>query len=259
MIPPLIEAAEAEGAPLILQIGKRFLQYLEPGQTASLALHVAGKARVPVAIHLDHGADFEQARQCLEAGFNSIMYDGSALSFDENIKKTREIVELCAKRDIPVEGETGKVPVSADGSYVSHGEGAANWDMTEPEEAVEYVERTRVSSLAVAVGNLHRMNKKEAKIDFSRIERIRRAVKVPLVIHGSSGISIDDIKQAIQCGISKINIATEFNLAFLEGTRECLEAGKDEWFPMAPLKWGMEKVRDLARERIRVLGAAGRY
>jgi ketose-bisphosphate aldolase len=182
------------------------------------------------------------------------MYDGSAFSFDENIERTRKVVELCAPRGIPVEGETGKVPVSETGAY-----GDMNWDLTDPPEAAEYSERTGVSSLAVAVGNLHRMNRKEAKIDFDRIEKIHRAVKIPLVIHGSSGISIGDIQRAIACGIRKVNIATEFNLAFLQGVRECMENGTDGWFPMEPLKHGMDKVRDLARERIRVLGAGGRY
>lgn len=254
MIFPLVEAAEAEGAPLVLQIGKRFLQYLSPAFVAQSACYLAEKTTVPVAVHLDHGTDIEQTQRCLEAGFTSIMYDGSVFSFEENVTRTREIVLLCSSRSIPVEGETGKVPVSESGEYSNLG-----WDLTEAEEAVEYVERTGVDSLAVAVGNLHRMNRKEAKIDFDRIKRIRKRLKIPLVIHGSSGISIEDLKQAIACGIRKVNIATEFNLAFLKGHRDCVDAGKDGWFPMEPIKWGMEKVRDLARERIRVLGANDRY
>ncbi|MDR0720438.1 MAG: class II fructose-bisphosphate aldolase [Treponema sp.] len=254
MIPPLVEAAEAEGAALILQIGRRFLQYLSPVFVARSACYLAETAKVPVAVHLDHGAGIEQVRQCLEAGFTSIMYDGSSLSFEENITRTKEVALLCSSRSIPVEGETGKVPVSESGGY-----GNLDWDLTEVGEAVEYAERTGVDSLAVAVGNLHRMNRKEAKIDFDRIKRIHRELKIPLVIHGSSGISPEDLKQAIACGIRKVNIATEFNLAFLKGYKDCMDAGKDEWFPMEPLKWGMEKVRDLARERIGVLGANDRY
>jgi ketose-bisphosphate aldolase len=254
MIPPLVEVAEAERAPLVLQIGKRLLQYLSPAFVAQSACYLAEKAQVPVAVHLDHGAGIEQVRQCLEAGFTSIMYDGSVLSFEENIARTREVVLLCSSRSIPVEGETGKVPVSENGGY-----GSLDWDLTEADEAVEYAERTGVDSLAVAVGNLHRMNRKEAKIDFDRIKRIRREVKIPLVIHGSSGISAGDLKQAVACGIRKVNIATEFNLAFLKGCRDCMDTGKDEWFPMEPLKWGMERVRDLARERIWVLDANDRY
>jgi ketose-bisphosphate aldolase len=254
MVLPLIEAAEAEASPLIIQFGKILFPQLSPALLAQVGCYAAKKARVPVAIHLDHGLDLDQAKECIEAGFTSIMYDGSSLSFEDNILRTREVVEFCAKKGIPVEGETGSVPISTDGTY-----GNASSDLTEPAEAVEYTEKTGVNSLAVAVGNLHRMHRKEAKIDFERIEDIHRVVKVPLVIHGSSGISPDDLRKAVACGIRKVNIATELNLVFMKGIRESLEAGNDKGHPMVPLKAGMDRVRDLARERIRVLNASGRY
>lgn len=255
MVPALIKAAEEARSPLILQIGKRFLDYLAAGTIAHLAIGLAKKSNAPVCIHLDHGNSMEMALDCLEVGFTSLMYDGSYLPVEENISNTRKIVDAASKRGIPVEGEIGKVLVS---------EGCYNFkdvedDLTEPADAKRFVEESGVSSVAVAVGNLHRMRTKEARLDFDRIKAIRKVVGVPLVMHGSSGISDADIQMAVKCGITKVNIATEFNAVFVKGVSEKIQKNPSEIFPMEVLLDGMKNVIQLASDRIEMLGCGKRY
>lgn len=254
MIPALIQAAEAEKSPLILQIGKKYLSYMEPDEIGAYAIYLAKKASVPICVHLDHGADMEMAERCVKAGFTSIMYDGSSLPEEENIYNTREIVKMAAVKGIPVEGEIGQVLMADAVEDLSN----LNY-LTEPEMVVRFVVQTGVSSVAVAVGNVHRMMRKEANIDFQRICDIREAVAVPLVVHGSSGISDEDVKKAIRCGISKINVATEFNREFVHKSYKYIQMHPDEVFPMQPLKAAMDAVMFIAQNRIRVVGAAHKY
>lgn len=254
MIPALIQAAEAERAPLIVQIGKKYLSYAEPDEIGAYALYLAKKASVPICIHLDHGADMEMAEKCIKAGFTSIMYDGSSLPEKENIHNTREIVKMAESKGIPVEGEVGQVLLADDVNDYE------NLDyLTDPEMAVRFVEQTGVSSVAVAIGNVHRMMRKEAHIDFKRICDIRKAVSIPLVVHGSSGISDEDVRKAVCCGINKINVATEFNKEFVSICGKYIQDYPDEVFPMEPIKAAMNAVTRIARDRIQVVGAAHKY
>ncbi len=254
MIPALIHAAEEERSPLILQIGKKFLSYTPADEIASLALYLAKKATVPICVHLDHGADLEMARACLESGFTSVMYDGSSLPDKENIRNTRQVVELAAQYGVPVEGEIGQVLQAED---VPEGEDPDF--LTDPQQALRFVEETGVSSVAVAVGNIHHMKKKHAKIDFPRIEKLREIIQIPLVIHGCSGVSDEDVGRAVRMGINKVNVATEYNLAFTDGLRDFTTQHPEEFFPMEPVTSAMARVTAIAKDRIHVLGANGRY
>lgn len=253
MIPALIRAAELEQSPLILQLGKKFLEYITPDHLAAVALDYAKKASVPICIHLDHGASIEQAKDCLDAGFTSIMFDGSSLPHEENIKITRQVVEMANAFHVPVEGEIGKVLMDEDVQGMTE-----LTDLTEPEDAADFVKRTGISSVAVAVGNVHRMKRKTANLDFDRIQAIRKMVDVPLVIHGSSGISDEDVKKAVKCGINKVNVATEYNIAFIRGAVDFSNSHEKEIFPMEVLLHGMNQVTEIARGRIHVVGAAGK-
>lgn len=253
MIPALIKAAELERSPLILQLGKKLLEYVSPVEIASIAKSYAERATVPVCIHLDHGASIEQAKQCLEAGFTSIMFDGSVLSHEENMEKTKKVVEMAKEYGVSVEGEIGKVLIAEDV------EGKEELiDLTDPKDAKEFVEKTGISSVAVAVGNVHRMKRKTAKLNFELIKKIREIVNVPLVIHGSSGISDEDVSKAVKCGINKVNVATEFNIAFIRESVSYSNNNPNEIFPMEILTQGMEKVIEIARSRIKVVGASQR-
>lgn len=254
MINALIRAAEAERAPLILQIGKKFLSYLPADEVGALATHLARKASVPVCVHLDHGADYAMAEACLNSGFTSIMYDGSALPDEENIAATRAVVGLANRFGVPVEGEIGQVLQAED-----LGEGQEPDFLTEPEQALRFVQETGISSVAVAVGNIHHMKKKQARLDFDRIRALRRMISIPLVIHGCSGVSDDDVRKAVSLGINKVNVATEYNIAFTDGLRDFTVRYPNEFFPMDAMEAAMDRVTGIARGRIHVLDAAGRY
>lgn len=254
MINALIRAAEAEGAPLIVQIGKKWLSYLPADEIGALALHLAKKASVPVCIHLDHGADYAMAKACLESGFTSVMYDGSSLPDAENIQNTRAVVELAKHYGVPVEGEIGQVLQAED-----LGEGQEPDFLTDPDQALRFVAETGVSSVAVAVGNVHHMKKKQAKLDFDRIEKLRRLIDIPLVIHGCSGVSDADVAKAVSLGINKVNVATEYNIAFTDALRDYTTANPGSFFPMDAMTAAMNRVEAIARDRIHVLSAQNRY
>lgn len=254
MINALIRAAEAEGAPLIVQIGKKWLSYLPADEIGALALHLAKKASVPVCIHLDHGADYAMAKACLESGFTSVMYDGSSLPDAENIQNTRAVVELAKHYGVPVEGEIGQVLQAEDLA-----EGQEPDFLTDPDQALRFVAETGVSSVAVAVGNIHHMKKKQAKLDFDRIEKLRRLIDIPLVIHGCSGVSDADVAKAVSLGINKVNVATEYNIAFTDALRDYTTANPGSFFPMDAMTAAMNRVEAIARDRIHVLSAQNRY
>lgn len=254
MINALIRAAEAEGAPLIVQIGKKWLSYLPADEIGALALHLAKKASVPVCIHLDHGADYAMAKACLESGFTSVMYDGSSLPDAENIQNTRAVVGLAKHYGVPVEGEIGQVLQAED-----LGEGQEPDFLTDPDQALRFVAETGVSSVAVAVGNVHHMKKKQAKLDFDRIEKLRRLIDIPLVIHGCSGVSDADVAKAVSLGINKVNVATEYNIAFTDALRDYTTANPGSFFPMDAMTAAMNRVEAIARDRIHVLSAQNRY
>lgn len=250
MIPALITAAESEAAPIIIQIGRKYLTFTPPDEIGALAIYLAKKASVPVCIHLDHGFDVKMVKDCLDAGFTSIMYDGSAFSEEENIYNTKEVVELARLKNIPVEGEIGQVLMEDQIANIISSD-----FFSDPVGTKRFVDETNVSSVAVSVGNIHRMRTKQAKLDFDLIRKIKREVSIPLVIHGSSGISDTDIKKAIECGISKVNVATELSVVFTDKIRDYMQKYPSEFFPMEIIKPAMEEVTKLAQKRIKVLGA----
>lgn len=254
MIPALIHAAEEEHSPLIIQIGKKYLSYTPADEIGALALYLAEKASVPVAVHLDHGADLAMASQCLKAGYTSIMYDGSTLPDEENIRNTRQIVEEAKKYRVPVEGEIGQVLLAGEMK-----EGGELDFLTDPAQALRFVSETGVASVAVAVGNIHRMKKKHARLNFELIRTLREMIAIPLVIHGCSGVSDDDLRKAVSLGINKVNVATEYNIAFTDTLRSFTAANPDEFFPMDCLTAAMNRITGIARDRIRVLGATNQY
>lgn len=249
---PLIRAAEKLKAPLILQLGRQYLGFMTPSEIAPTAIALAKSATVPVAIHLDHAKELNPCLESLAAGFTSIMFDGSSYSFEENIELTKKVVEAAKKYNVPVEGEVGKVGLieTTDLNNIT--------DMSTPEEVIEFVAKTGVDSVAVAVGNVHRMRRKIAKLDFELIEKLAHCVDIPLVMHGASGISDDDVRRAIECGISKVNVATDFNVAFTDGLKKDVAAAPDETFPMEFMKTGMQNVYNVAIERILAVKADGR-
>ena len=244
----IIEAAEEERAPVILQVSQGAIRY------AGLVKIAAAQVTVPVVLHLDHGTDFEQNVRCLQAGFTSLMFDGSKLPFDQNVAITKKVVEIAHPCGIPVEAELGQVLQAKDGVTQAQVEAA----MTDPLEARRFWELTQCDSLAIAVGSVHAMRSREASLDIDRIAAIQKQIPIPLVLHGSSGVTEESIVEAIQHGIAKINVATYLNEAFVEGMKAGLAKYPDEVDPRKALQVAREAVKERVREKIRLFGSAGR-
>lgn len=207
MLQAVIEAAEESNSPVILGTAEVLLPYGELKLIAPSVIAAAKRAKVPVVVHYDHGLTFDRCIEALKLGFLSIMFDGSAKPYEQNIAETREMVKIAHAFGATVEGEIGHVGEAAK-------EDNLLTDMyTTPEEAKAYLEATGVDALAVAIGSAHGVYKKKPMLNIERLKEISGAVKVPLVLHGGSGLSDDDFKNTIRNGIAKVNIFTDLCLA----------------------------------------------
>ena len=248
----IVAGAEQAGLPVILQISENAVKFhggrLLPIAVASRA--VAEAASIPVALHLDHVEDEALLRQATDAGFSSVMFDASHASYAENVEATRRAVTWAHANGLLIEAELGQVG-GKDGPHLGAHEPGAR---TDPDEAAAYVAVTGVDALAVAVGSSHAMTERTAGLDFDLIERLRNAVPVPLVLHGSSGVPDDGLAAAVQAGLTKINIATQLNKVFTAAVRDRLAADTSVVDPRRYLDAGREAV---AREVSRLLGVLG--
>lgn len=254
IVQAIIAAAEAERAPVIMQASQGAIKYAGIDYIVAMAKTAAEKATVPVALHLDHGTSFEQVMQCIRYGFSSVMIDGSKLPLEENIALTNRVVAVARAVGVSVEAELGRIVGTEDEISVTEREAF----MTDPEEARYFVEKTGVDALAVAIGTAHGRYKGEPKLDFDRLEKIRSLVKIPIVLHGSSGVPDDQIRRAIELGVRKINIDTNIREAFVEKMREVLAADPNEIDPRKILGPAREAATEIIREKIRLFGSAGK-
>lgn len=211
-----VRAAERAGQPVVLQISQNAATYHGALAPISLGtLEVARRAEVPVVVHLDHAEDLDLVYEAIDLGFTSIMYDGSALDYDDNVRNTAEVVCRAHGAGISVEAELGKVG----GKDGVHAPGVR----TDPTEAAAFVASTGVDALAVAVGTSHAMTTRDAALDLELIAAMREALPVPLVLHGSSGVSDEGMVAAIRAGMTKINVSTHLNKIFTAQVREYLD------------------------------------
>ncbi len=212
----IVSGAERAGLPVILQLSENAIRFhRRPEAIAAAMVSVGASACVPVVLHLDHITDPSLAVRARELGFGSVMYDGSTLDFDGNVRSTREVAEWGRREGVWVEAELGEVG----GKDGAHAPGVR----TDPTEAATFVADTGVDSLAVAVGSSHAMTSQTAELDLDLVSRLRDAVPVPLVLHGSSGVPDAAIAAATRAGIWKVNIGTALNVAFTAGVRSRLE------------------------------------
>jgi len=206
----IIEVAEELKTPVILGLPERFFQFFQLETVTHMCVDIAERASVAVVVHIDHGKSFDCLLKSLRNGVSSVMFDGSTLPYEDNVKKTAEIVRIAHSMGATVEGELG---------YVGRGDDFNPGDTsfyTKPEQAADFVERTGVDALAIAVGSAHGVYKTKPSIDFERIKTIKKKVNSALVLHGGSGLSDEDFKKAIDCGIDKVNIFTELSLSTME-------------------------------------------
>ena len=253
MVMAVIAAAEELRAPLMLQTTPSTIKYAGLDMYLANVKAAAERASVPVCLHLDHGDSFDLAMRALRTGYTSIMIDGSHNVFEENIAVTKAVADACRPSGIPVEAELGKVGGKEDDLDGGEGNG-----YTDPLEAKEFVERTGVTSLAVAIGTAHGVYKGVPKLDLDRLAEIRKVVDIPLVLHGASGLSEEAVVESIKRGICKVNFATELRIAYTDGVKEFLAANPDAFDPKKYGKVAMEHVKAIVETRMKMCGCTDR-
>jgi len=248
----ILEAATQMRSPVILNVAEVHFKYVDLETIAPVIRRAAEKAAIPAALHLDHGVSFEAIMRALRAGFTSVMFDGSTLPYEENVQQTREIVKMAHAIGVTVEAELGVVGGAEGSSEATDDRGM----LTDPKQAEDFVKRTKVDALAVAIGSAHGLYRAKPKLDFKRLAEIRDATGIPLVLHGGSGIPDEDFKRAIELGICKINVYTEMAQIASHRIRGILD--KDPSFISFPdlLIAAREAMRDLVMEKIKVFGTA---
>ena len=228
MVKGAIQAAEELDTPIILQIAEVRLKHSPLALMGPMMVQAAREAKVDVAVHLDHGLTMDVVKQALELGFTSVMYDSSTYPFEENISRTKEVVELAKKYGATVEAELGLVGGSEDGSC-NHGIRCTN-----PDDAKIFCEQTGIDALAVAIGNAHGNYPVAPNLAFDVLEEIHRQIEVPLVLHGGSGITDEDFQKAISLGIVKVNIATASFNKLTQRAEEYLQSeGAHNYFALS--------------------------
>ena len=253
MVQAVVMAAEELQSPVILQTTPSTVKYADLDYFYANVKTAADKAKVSVALHLDHGNSFELAMRALRVGYTSIMIDGSHESFEDNIKLTQSVVEACHPSGVCVEAELGKV-----GGKEDDLDGGDNNPYTDPMQAVEFIERTGVDSLAVAIGTAHGVYKGIPKLDLERLAQIKDVVSIPLVLHGTSGVPDDVVQQCIQKGICKVNYATDLRIAFSKGVKEFLKKKPEAIDPKKYNAQGREEVKKYVMNKIIVCGSQGK-
>lgn len=246
MLEAVIAAAEELRSPVVIGTAEVLLPHGDLKLIAPSVVDAAKRASVPVVVHYDHGLTFERCMEAIKLGFSSIMFDGSAGGAEENIKNTAEMVKIAHALGITVEGEIGHV------GQADSGDNEATDMYTTPEEAVDFVNRTGVDALAVAIGTAHGAYKSKPKLDIDRLKEIRTALDTPLVLHGGSGLSDDDFKDTIKHGIAKVNIFTDLCVA---GAKAMEEGG--EYLAIRDRK--VQLIKETVMNKIRLFGSDGKY
>ena len=247
----VIETAEELRAPVIVGTAEVLLPAMPLERVAEYLIPMARKASVPVCVHYDHGLTFEKCMEALRMGFTSVMYDCSTEDYESNVQKVAEMVRICHAMGATVEGELGHV-----GDNDGSGKLTKPSDyFTDPSMAEDYVRRTGVDALAVAVGNAHGDYKFPPKLDFDRIREIADRVDIPLVLHGGSGLADDDFRTAVRRGVCKINIFTDLDKAGKAGAEKGIAVGEKTLMGLMP--YALRAMKDVVREKIELFGSAG--
>ena len=270
------EAAAEEKSPVILAITPSVIKYAGMPYIVGMAKTAAQLSAVPISIHLDHGEDYETAAKCIEAGFSSVMIDGSFLKYEENIAVTKKVVAIAHPKGVSVEAELGKLAGIEERSVEEK-----DAILTDPETAKEFVEKTGVDTLAVAIGTSHGAYKfkSESKLDIERLKTISQKIPIPLVLHGASsvpqwliekatkygatlgnakGIPEAEIRKAISLGIAKVNVDTDLRLAFTASVRETLANSPKEFDPRKILGPAKDAIKQVAKSKMQLFGSSGK-
>ena len=253
IIQGIVDSCKKHNSAVILQVSKSALKYAHPLYIKKMVEAAVEETGIDIALHLDHGPDFETCKKCIEYGFTSVMFDGSHYSIEENVAKTKEIVEIAHSKGISVEAEVGSIGGEEDG-VVGSGE------VADPAEC-KLISDLGVDMLAAGIGNIHGQYPENwAGLNFDALEAINNATgDMPLVLHGGTGIPAEMIQKAISLGVSKINVNTECQLAFAAATRKYIEEGKDlqgkGFDPRKVLAPGFEAIKATVKEKMELFGS----
>lgn len=252
MVKAIIRAAEELKAPVMIQTTPSTIKYGTLETYFAMVSAEAEKASVPVCLHLDHGSSFELAIQAMKAGYTSVMIDGSHEDFEGNVAVSKKVADVANALGIPVEAELGKV-----GGKEDDLEADADTN-TDPQEAKEFVERTGVTSLAVAIGTAHGFYHGTPVLDKERVSEVKELVSVPLVLHGASGLSEEDVRECVERGMCKVNFATELRAAYTDACKKLLEEKPETFDPKKLGVVGMEAVKEIVKSRMVMCGCDGK-
>jgi len=255
----VLRGAEKMGSPVIVQTTPGAIKYAGLKELSALIRVAAENATVPVALHLDHGQDFELARDCINVGYSSVMIDGSNLPMSKNIALTKKVVEYGHAKGVWVQGELGRLEGSEDWLKSSSAEAF----LTDPEQALDFVKQTGVNTFAVAIGNYHGVEKliqkDELNLDIKRLIEINKKVAVPLVLHGASGFKSAIIKKAIKNGIRIVNIDSELRHSFAMAEKAFWSKNKNVFDPRLILKPAIKKMQKTVEKKIKIFGVSGSF
>ncbi|ELV8586843.1 tagatose bisphosphate family class II aldolase [Vibrio vulnificus] len=250
----VVETASEMGSPVILAGTPGTYDYAGTDYLISICKEAAYKHSIPLVLHLDHHEDLQDIRNKVEHGIRSVMIDGSHHAFDQNIDIVRSVVQYCNRFDASVEAELGRLGGQEDDLIVD----SADALMTDPASAAEFVRRTGIDSLAVAIGTAHGLYKAEPKLDFARLEKIRSVVDIPLVLHGASGVPDEMVRRCIELGVCKVNVATELKIAFADAVKGHFAEHPDANDPRKYITPGKAAMKRVVMDKIRMCGSEGK-
>jgi fructose-bisphosphate aldolase class II len=241
----IIRGAEELNSPLILQASEGMDYVIKMVEAAT------AHTSIPVALHLDHGSSFESIMNCIRAGFSSVMIDASKNSFEDNIALTKKVVEAAHSVGVSVEAELGTIGGTEDDHTVEEKDAM----YTDPDQAKEFVEATGVDALAIAIGTAHGVYEGEPELDFERLDKIKQLIDMPVVLHGASGISAEDLKTGVKYGVNKVNVNTDFQQSFTAKIKEIFEEKPALYDPRKYCGPGRDAITAKVKEKIKILGS----
>jgi len=248
----VVEAAKEKRSPVIIQTSQKTVEELGYKVLPTIIKQLAEETDVPIAMILDHGTDLEIIKNCIDAGWSSIMIDGSSYPYEKNIEITKKVVELAHAKNVTVEGELGHI-----GGKEEH----INVDtdkvlLTDPEKAVEFQQKTGIDSLAVAIGTKHGFYDTKYELDFDRLRKIMDLTDFPIVIHGCSGLAEKDLYKLISFGVSKMNISTEIKHIYIDSCRKYIEEHPSEYEPVKKIAFVQNQVKELVKKYMDIFGSS---
>lgn len=249
------DTAKEMHSPVIIAVTPSTIDYARDEYVVAMANSAAKNTDTPIAIHLDHFEDILKIKQAIDVGFKSCMIDASKEAFEENIAKVKEVVTYAHRYDATVEAELGKLVGIEDDLVVDEKDSM----YTNPDDAAAFVQRTGIDSLAVAIGTAHGLYKGKPKLDFDRLQEIRKKVSIPLVLHGASDVPDELVQEAISLGICKVNIATDLKIPFSNAIKEYFIQNPSANDPRKYLTPAKEAMKKIVEHKIRVCGSGGRY